>query len=94
MSIFNKMKEYVIVTDMATNREVQAFANEHCADGCEIDVHVTGSLLEGGNSVTVTFVSEEDAAMMRTYLENAFKANYELNIRRKLIFVFKKEQES
>ena len=59
MGIFNKKKEYSIVTNRALVRDVREFAEKHCTDGCEIDVHVHGCLLEDDNLVTITFQSIE-----------------------------------
>ena len=42
MSIFNNKKEYIIVTNMALNEAVRFFAEKHCADGCEMEVHADG----------------------------------------------------
>lgn len=94
MSIFKTKKEYVVVTDMATNGAVREFAEKHCADGCEIDVHVHGCLLEGDNLVTITFKSDEEESIIYSELIDTFWTNYRLAMRRKLIFVFKKEEES
>lgn len=94
MSIFNKKKGYVLVTDMATNLVVQDFAKKHCAEGREIDVHVHGCLLEGDNLVTITFVSDEDEPIVYSDMIDAFGTNYRLAMRRKLIFVFQKVEES
>ena len=33
MSIFNKKKEYTIVTNMALHEAARGFADMHCADG-------------------------------------------------------------
>lgn len=94
MSIFKTKKEYVVVTDMATNGAVRDFAEKHCAEGCEVDVHVHGCLLEGDNLVTITFKSDEEEAILYSAMVDEFFANYRLAMRRKLTFVFKKEEES
>ena len=94
MGIFNKKKEYVVVTDMATNRVVREFAEQHSAEGCEVDVHVHGCLLEGNNLVTITFWSDEEPALVYSAVIDAFQDNYRLACRRKLIFVFENKEES
>ena len=94
MSIFNTKKEYSIVTNMDTNEIVRKFAEEHSAEGCEVDVHVHGCLLEGNNLVTITFKSDEEESIIYSEFIDAFWTNYRLAMRRKLIFVFKKEAES
>ena len=93
MGIFNKKKEYIVVTDLATNEAVRKFAEEHCAEGCEIDIHVHGCLLEGNNLVTITFESDQEEATVYSEMIDTFWTNYRLAMRRKLIFVFKKEEE-
>ena len=101
MGIFNKKKEYIVVTNMATNGVVREFAKEHCAEGCEIDVHVHGCLLEGDNLVTITFKSDMEEAVVYSDLIDRFMdpkktegEKYRFAIRRKLIFVFKNEEEN
>lgn len=92
--IFKRTKEYVIVTNRDLVRDVREFAEKHCAEGCEVDIHVHGCLLEDDNLVTITFESEEDIVNMIPNMFDAFWDNYKLAIRRKLIFVFKKEEET
>ena len=94
MSIFNTKREYSIVTNMDTNEIVRKFAEEHSAEGCEVDVHVHGCLLEGNNLVTITFKTDMEEALLFTDMVDAFNEQYKLAIRRKLIFVFNKEEES
>lgn len=94
MSIFNKKKEYVIVTNMETNRDVQEFVNQICEDECELDVHVHGHLLDDGNLVTIVFKTDIPAVIIYSGLvERCRKADFKLALRRELIFVFKKEEE-
>lgn len=93
MSIFNKKKEYIIVTNRSMVRTVKEFAEKHCAEGCEVDVHVHGCLLEKDNLVTITFESDKAEAIVYSELIDEFWTNYRLAIRRKLIFVFEKEKE-
>ena len=93
MGIFNRKKEYVIVTEKATTVAVRTFANEHCDDGCEVDVHVHGCLLEGDNLVTITFNSKEPETIIYSELIDKFAEEYRLAIRRNLIFVFEKKEE-
>ena len=59
MSIFNNKKEYIIVTNMALNEAVRGFAEKHCADGCEIEIHAHGCLLDEDNLVEVKFTSTD-----------------------------------
>ena len=94
MSIFNTKKEYSIVTNMDTNEIVRKFAEEHSAEGCGVDVHVHGCLLEGNNLVTITFKTDMEEALLFTDMVDVFNEQYKLAIRRKLIFVFNKEEES
>ena len=93
MGIFNKKKEYIIVTNRSLVRDVREFAEKHCTEGYEIDVHVHGCLMEDDNLVTITFESIEEEAIVYSELIDKFWTNYRLAIRRKLIFVFNKEEE-
>ena len=94
MSMFNKKKEYSIVTNMAVNAVVRDFAEKHCADECEVDTHVHGCLLEDDNLVTITFKTDVEESLLICDLIDTFAKEYKLAIRRKLIFVFKKDEES
>ena len=94
MSIFKTKKEYVVVTDMATNGAVREFAEKHCADGCEIEIHAHGCLLDEDNLVEVKFTSTDKKDIIHSGLKDLFGENYRLDIRRKLIFVLDKEEES
>ena len=93
MGIFTKKQEYVIVTDRATTSAVRDFINKHCGDDQDIDVHVHGCLLEGDNLVTITFETYAPESMVYSELIDEFWSEYRLAIRRKMIFVFKKEAE-
>ena len=94
MSIFTKKREYSIVTNMKTVNAVREFADKHCAEGYEVDTHVHGCLLEENNLVTVTFTTFVEEALLFSDLVHEFFKNYRFAIRRKLIFVFDKEEES
>ena len=94
MSIFNNKKEYIIVTNMALNEVVRGFAEKHCADGCEIEVHAHGCLLDEDNLVEVKFTSTDKKDIIHSELKDLFGENHKLDIRRKLIFVLDKEEES
>ena len=94
MSIFNNKKEYIIVTNMALNKAVRGFAEKHCADGCEIEVHAHGCLLDEDNLVEVKFTSTDKKDIIHSELKDLFGENHKLDIRRKLIFVLDKEEES
>ena len=94
MSIFNNKKEYIIVTNMALNEAVRDFAEKHCADGCEIEVHAHGCLLDEDNLVEVKFTSTDKKDIIHSELKDLFGENHKLDIRRKLIFVLDKEEES
>lgn len=93
MGIFNKKKEYIIVTNRSMVRDVREFAEKQCIEGYEVDVHVHGCLLEDDNLVTITFESDKEEAIVYSELIDRFWTNYRLAIRRKLIFVFEKEKE-
>ena len=94
MSIFTKKREYSIVTNMKVVSAVRDFADKHCAEGCEVDTHVHGCLLEDNNLVTITFKTDMEESLMFSDLVDEFFKDYRLAIRRKLIFVFDKEEES
>ena len=94
MSIFNKKKDYISVTNMGLNEAVRGFAEKHCADGCEIEVHAHGCLLDEDNLVEVKFTSTEKKDIIHSELKDLFGKNHKLDIRRKLIFVLDKEEES
>ena len=94
MSIFNNKKEYIIVTNMALNEAVRGFAEKHCPDGCEIEVHAHGCLLDEDNLVEVKFTSTDKKDIIHSELKDLFGENHKLDIRRKLIFVLDKEEES
>ena len=94
MSIFNNKKEYIIVTNMVLNEAVRGFAEKHCADGCEIEVHAHGCLLDEDNLVEVKFTSTDKKDIIHSELKDLFGENHKLDIRRKLIFVLDKEEES
>ena len=94
MSIFNNKKEYIIVTNMALNEAVRGFAEKHCTDGCEIEVHAHGCLLDEDNLVEVKFTSTDKKDIIHSELKDLFGENHKLDIRRKLIFVLDKEEES
>lgn len=93
MGIFNKKVEYVIVTNRTLVGKVKEFAEKHCAEGYEVDVHVHGCLLEDNNLVTITFKSDEVETIVYSDLVDVFWTDYRLAIRRKLIFVFDKKNE-
>lgn len=94
MSIFNKKHEYVIVTDMGPNRDVQEFVKKLCGDECELDVHVHGYLLKGNNLVTITFKTDiPEAIVYSELIDMCREADYNLALRRTLIFVFQKKEE-
>ena len=93
MSIFNNKKEYIIVTNMALNEAVRGFAEKHCAEGCEIEVHAHGCLLDEDNLVEVKFTSTDKKDIIHSELKDLFGENHKLDIRRKLIFVLDKEEE-
>ena len=94
MSIFTKKREYSIITNMKVVSAVRDFADKHCAEGCEVDTHVHGCLLEDNNLVTITFKAAEEEALLFSDLVDEFFKDYRFAIRRKLIFVFDKEEES
>ena len=94
MSILTKKREYSIVTNMKVVSAVRDFADKHCAEGCEVDTHVHGCLLEDNNLVTITFKTDMEEALLFSDLVDEFSKDYRLAIRRKLIFVFDKEEES
>ena len=94
MSIFNNKKEYTIVTNMTLNEAVRGFAEKHCADGCEIEVHAHGCLLDEDNLVEVKFTSTDKKDIIHSELKDLFGEKYRLDIGRKLIFVLDKEEES
>ena len=94
MGIFNKKKEYVIVTKRDLVREVREFAERHSVEGYEIDVHVHGCLLEDDYLVRITFVSGEDEGDVYSALVDKFNENYRIASGRKLMFVLDKEVES
>ena len=94
MSVFNNKKEYIIVTNMTLNEAVRGFAEKHCADGCEIEVHAHGCLLDEDNLVEVKFTSTDKKDIIHSELKDLFGENHKLDIRRKLIFVLDKEEES
>ena len=94
MSIFTKKREYSIITNVKVASVVRDFADKHCAEGCEVDTHVHGCLLEDNNLVTITFKTNTEEALLFSDLVDEFFKNYRFAIRRKLIFVFDKEEES
>ena len=94
MSIFNKQKDYIIVTNMHFHEAVRGFAEKHCADGCEIEVHAHGCLLDEDNLVEVKFTSTDTKDIIHSGLKDLFGEHHRLDIRRKLIFVLDKEEES
>ena len=94
MSIFTKKKEYRIITNMKVVNAVQDFAEKHCAEGCEVDTHIHGCLLEDNNLVTIAFKTDMEEALLFSDLVDEFFKDYRFAIRRKLIFVFDKEEES
>lgn len=91
--IFKIKKEYTVITDMPSNRAVQEFAKKYCPEKSDIDVHVHGCLLEGNNLVTITFKTNEEPVLVYSDLIDTFWTDYRLAIRRKLIFVYEKENE-
>lgn len=93
MGIFNKKKEYVIVTKRAMVGEVRKFAEEHCVEGYEVDVHVHGCLLEDDYLVRVTFKSYEEEGDVYSALVDKFSENYRIASGRKLMFVLDKMEE-
>ena len=88
----NNEKEYVVVTDLTSVFVVKDFAKRHCTDEHEIDIHVHGSLLEDKNLVTIKFKSSDEETLINSDFIAEFWENYKLAIRRKTIFVFKKEE--
>ena len=94
MSIFTKNRVYRIITNMKVVSAVRDFADKHCTEGYEVDIHVHGCLLEDNNLVTVTFKTDMEEAMLFSDLVDTFFKDYRFAIRRKLIFVFDKEEES
>ena len=94
MNIFTKKREYSIITNMKVVNAVRDFAEKHCAEGYEVDAHVHGCLLEDNNLVTITFKTDMEEAMLFTDMVDEFFKDYRFAIRRKLIFVFDKEEES
>lgn len=94
MSIFTKKREYSIITNMKVVSAVRDFADKHCAEGYEVDAHVHGCLLEDNNLVTITFKTDMEEALLFSDLVDEFFKDYRFAIRRKLIFVFDKEEES
>ena len=94
MNIFTKKREYSIITNMKVMNAVKDFAEKHCAEGYEVDTHVHGCLLENNNLVTITFKTDMEEAMLFTDMVDEFFKDYRFAIRRKLIFVFDKEEES
>ena len=94
MSLFTKKREYNIVTNMKVVNVVQEFVDAHCADGYEVDTYVHGCLLDDDNLVTITFKTDTEEALLFSDLVKEFFKDYKFAIRRKLIFVFNKEEES
>lgn len=93
MAIFNKKKEYIIITKRAMVGDVRKFAEEHCVEGYEIDVHVHGCLLEDDYLVRITFISCEDEGDVYSELIDKFGNDYRIASGRKLMFVLDKLEE-
>lgn len=91
MSIID-MKEYSIITNLNLTKSVRGFVEKYCADGYEVDVHAHGNLLDGGNLVTVKFVSADKTEDILSDLKNIFRENHKVRTGRKLIFVLEKEE--
>ena len=95
MSIFKTKKSYVIETTCKLIPDVRKFIKENAIAGIEPDVRYRGSLLADDfyeRPVRITFVSYVKKEDMRSKLIKAFAADYNLSIRRKLTFVYEKEE--
>ena len=93
MSIFSNKKEYVIETTRCANREMQEFIKKYAIEGSGYDTHVYGSLFQDDYNVRYTFVSRMKKNDMHSKLIEAFGKDYNVNIRRELVFIYKKEEE-
>ena len=81
MNIFTKKREYSIITNMKVVSAVRDFADKHCAEGCEVDTHVHGCLLEDNNLVTITFKTDMEEALLFSDLVDEFFKNYRFALR-------------
>lgn len=93
MSIFKTKREYIVETTRCANREMQEFIRKYAIEGSGYDTHVYGSLFQDDYNVRYTFVTRMKKKDIDAKLIEAFEANYNVNIRRELAFVYKKNEE-
>lgn len=88
MNIFKKVNTYKIYCGLDRNDKVRKFAERHSAMNTVVETRAHGPLLSKDLRVTITFKSNDHAAIMYKAFLEEFK-NYDVRINKNNMFVYR-----